>query len=196
VRDLGVRAAVKIRSFVAIGVIRPTAVVPSRGAGIRPSVVLVVSCSSRRADALAVSASEGLAAYSSLRLSKRLAASQQTSASSLRRCCRSRQPRSRPRPRAAPGPACREQAEIAHAAPFNGRHTGVTEHHPASELHGVLRHELHLFRPRSEHSRQVVPGGMRPCRLSPAVIGYVTIGTNDLGRAVSFYDRVLSELGG
>jgi predicted lactoylglutathione lyase len=27
------------------------------------------------------------------------------------------------------------------------------------------------------------------------MIGYVTIGTNDLGRAVSFYDTVLSELG-
>jgi predicted lactoylglutathione lyase len=27
------------------------------------------------------------------------------------------------------------------------------------------------------------------------MIGYVTIGTNDLGRAVSFYDAVLSELG-
>jgi predicted lactoylglutathione lyase len=27
------------------------------------------------------------------------------------------------------------------------------------------------------------------------MIGYVTLGTNDLGRAVSFYDSVLSELG-
>ena len=27
------------------------------------------------------------------------------------------------------------------------------------------------------------------------MIGYVTIGTNDLGRAVAFYDKVLSELG-
>lgn len=27
------------------------------------------------------------------------------------------------------------------------------------------------------------------------MIGYVTIGTNDLGRATSFYDMVLSELG-
>ena len=27
------------------------------------------------------------------------------------------------------------------------------------------------------------------------MIGYVTIGTNDLGRAVAFYDAVLSELG-
>jgi predicted lactoylglutathione lyase len=27
------------------------------------------------------------------------------------------------------------------------------------------------------------------------MIGYVTLGTNDLGRAVSFYDAVLSELG-
>jgi hypothetical protein len=26
------------------------------------------------------------------------------------------------------------------------------------------------------------------------MIGYVTIGTNDLGRAVSFYDKVLSDL--